>query len=127
MKSAAARMRELTRQVLLALMAGDRGGQRLDAVGLALRGGTLVYAAQFLLVRAGADSGVGSEPVDLAPERAPPATPCPFIPDAGLIFSASAGWDQRSPNIIPLHISGCRCAAVQPGIYAAGRASIIPG
>jgi cytochrome d ubiquinol oxidase subunit II len=108
---------------------GDRGGQRLDAVGLALRGGTLVYAAQFLLVRAGADSGVGSEPVDLAPERAP-RQPCPsFILTLGLIFLGFSGlgisvW----PNIIPPHISvGCRRAAVQPGIYAAGRAAHYPG
>ena len=50
---------------------GDRGGQRLDAVGLALRGGTLVYAAQFLLVRAGADPGADPELVDLAPGARP--------------------------------------------------------
>lgn len=62
---------------------GDRGGQRLDAVGLALCGGTLVYAAQFLLVCAGADPGADPELVDLAPERAP-RKPCSSLyPDAG--------------------------------------------
>ncbi len=109
---------------------GDRGGQRLDAVGLALRGGTLVYAAQFLLVRAGADSGVGSEPVDLAPERAP-RQPCPPIyPDAGPDFPRlQRVGDQRLAEHYPTaYLSvGCRCAAVQPGIYAAGRAAHYPG
>lgn len=124
------RMRELTRKVLLALMAVIAVVSVWDAVGLALRGGTLVYAAQFLLVRAGADSGVGSEPVDLAPERAP-RQPCPPIyPDAGPDFPRlQRAGDQRLAEHYPTaYLSvGCRCAAVQPGIYAAGRAAHYPG
>ena len=109
---------------------GDCGGQRLDAVGLALRGGTLVYAAQFLLVRAGANSGVGSEPVDLAPERAPRQPRPSLYPDAGPdIPRLQRAGDQRlaehySTAYLPV---GCRCAALQPGIYAAGGAAHYPG
>ncbi len=124
------RMRELTRKVLHGADGGDCGGQRLDAVGLALRGGTLVYAAQFLLVRAGANSGVGSEPVDLAPERAPRQPRPSLYPDAGPdIPRLQRAGDQRlaehySTAYLPV---GCRCAALQPGIYAAGGAAHYPG
>nr|VXZ86015.1 Cytochrome d ubiquinol oxidase subunit 2 [Klebsiella pneumoniae] len=105
---------------------GDCGGQRLDAVGLALRGGTLVYAAQFLLVRAGANSGVGSEPVDLAPERAPASHARPFILTLGLIFLGFSGlgisvW----PNIIPPHISCGRPLRRPPAVFMLpGRCSL---
>ncbi len=54
----------------------------------------------------------------------------PFMPDAGPDFPRlQRAGDQRLAEHYPTaYLSvGCRCAAVQPGIYAAGRAAHYPG
>lgn len=123
------RMRELTRKVLLALMAVIAVVSVWTPLGwryVAERWFTLPNFFWFVPV-----------PILVLAlslwiwRLSAPRQPCPPIyPDAGPDFPRlQRAGDQRLAEHYPTaYLSvGCRCAAVQPGIYAAGRAAHYPG